>query len=45
MFTAEEFDAYLTGEREGRTNDLCLEIMAFRDGVAKREFDAIAYAA
>lgn len=72
VFTAEEFDAYLTGEREGRTNGLCLEIThgedglflfrqrgradvelvfteaevaAFRDGVAKREFDAIAFAA
>ncbi|MDA3645059.1 DUF397 domain-containing protein [Saccharopolyspora indica] len=73
VFTAEEFDAYLTGERDRRTSGLCLEITrrdedglfvfrqrgragvelvfteaevaAFRDGVAKREFDAIAYAA
>ncbi|WP_134664039.1 DUF397 domain-containing protein [Amycolatopsis sp. CFH S0078] len=73
VFTVEEFDAYLAGEREGRTEGLALEItrrdedgmylfrrsgwagielvfdeaevVAFRDGVAKHEFDAIAYAA
>lgn len=73
IFTAEEFDAYLDGVRQGRTADMCLEITyrdedglylfrrsgwasielaftkaeveAFRDGVMKREFDEIAYAA
>ncbi|WP_190812381.1 DUF397 domain-containing protein [Saccharopolyspora pogona] len=73
VFTAEEFDAFLAGAREGCTKGLCLEItcrgvdgmyvfrrrgwaavelvfteaelLAFRDGVANREFDAIAYTA
>lgn len=71
-FTDEEFDAYLTGARAGKTDGLWLEItrrgdgmylfrhrgkagveleftkaevVAFLDGVAKHEFDAIAYAA
>ncbi|MEV0702713.1 DUF397 domain-containing protein [Saccharopolyspora sp. NPDC050389] len=73
VFTAEEFDAFLAGAREGRTEGLCLEItrrdadgmhvfrrrgwaavelvfteaelLAFQDGIANHEFDAIAYAA
>ncbi|QUH01528.1 DUF397 domain-containing protein [Saccharopolyspora erythraea] len=72
VFTAEQFDDFLTATRAGRTEGLCLEITrredgthvfrsstspdaelvfteaevdAFRDGIAKHEFDAFAYAA
>ncbi|GAA2801956.1 DUF397 domain-containing protein [Saccharopolyspora taberi] len=72
VFTAEQFDAFLSATRLGETSGLCLEITrradgnytfrhsaeptvelvfteaevdAFRDGIDKHEFDALAYAA